>query len=553
MSNILQMLLDCRKMMLITIIFTIIINTIAVETTTGNRISSMKDSPSLSNDSPLWRYLSSVPSDDLISIIKAIERNVTVDDSCRTSLERFRVAFERKEWWIAEWIDSFGRPESGLLTGNSFWTGNQFECERLPVMLAKHNQPRLMPIATSYCVIDIAFLSSDIDRNDSSLIVPKSNVRVGSCLPGQCSLEDLNQLYVELVKYVHTTNSTDQLIDTLRPLLLNETRLQCNLPSTLTNGWFTRLATAAFVLMFTASVLISCSSTVWFSQQSNENDDCDDSIETKWIAIFKSFDLVRNFNRLFSTAEPNKLAMTITPPQPKPSLNCLNGIRVLSIQWVMLAHVLSYSRPVIKNASQVIDTSNSVEIHLIGNAGFAVDTFFTLSGLLLSYHFFRRCDNRTYKWTPKSLGAFYVGRYVRLTVVYAVVLMFYLLIADQLASGPNWLAFQNEVSKCKHDFWKNLLYINNISSQYYDQCMVWTWYLANDFQFHLIAPLCLMFLQRRRWQAWLLFAGIVLFSWIINFYLSVVNQLTFPEPLDLSEQTAHKYVLVVNIFNHRLH
>lgn len=74
-----------------------------------------------------------------------------------------------------------------------------------------------------------------------------------------------------------------------------------------------------------------------------------------------------------------------------------------------------------------------------------------------------------------------------------MVLGFYIQISPHLGSGPFWISYYS-VDSCAAGWWRNLLFVNNLNSHMYDQCMVWTWYVANDMQFFLVSPLFLVLL-----------------------------------------------------------
>jgi hypothetical protein len=102
----------------------------------------------------------------------------------------------------------------------------------------------------------------------------------------------------------------------------------------------------------------------------------------------------------------------------------------------------------------------------------------------------------------------------RLTPVYAIVLMFFTCVYPLFRSGPSFPEIFLDYQECETSWWVHLLYLNNIidirsnfvsdlnwerlSLQFIisGQCMGWTWSLANDFQFHCIAPLFIFLLVR---------------------------------------------------------
>uniref|UniRef100_T1JK46 Acyltransferase 3 domain-containing protein n=1 Tax=Strigamia maritima TaxID=126957 RepID=T1JK46_STRMM len=124
-------------------------------------------------------------------------------------------------------------------------------------------------------------------------------------------------------------------------------------------------------------------------------------------------------------------------------------------------------------------------------ASFSVDTFFTLSGLLLTRSFLKRQEKveGSYLWILKL----YFLRYLRLTPVYAVVLIiFQTILFPYYSNSSLWPQHVNE--HCYKYWWKHLLYINNIKPNFTEDCFGESWYLAIDMQFHIISPIILIFL-----------------------------------------------------------
>lgn len=169
-------------------------------------------------------------------------------------------------------------------------------------------------------------------------------------------------------------------------------------------------------------------------------------------------------------------------------LSCINGIRFLSMAWIILGHTYKLaSEDYIKNMMDGLELHQSFTFQAVLAAPFAVDTFFLLSGTLLTYNFL---DNYYSKGNIglKTVFLIYVRRYLRLTPCYAVVLMIYTFILPNLFDGPYWSTDFSE--NCRSHWWQNLLYINNIF-KLKQGCMPWTWFLANDMQFFIISPIIL--------------------------------------------------------------
>jgi len=181
--------------------------------------------------------------------------------------------------------------------------------------------------------------------------------------------------------------------------------------------------------------------------------------------------------------------------------NAFNGIRVLSMCWVIIGHgFLLYLLPVY-NPTAEGRVLQSFPFAYLRGAEFAVDTFFFLSGFLATWGIANQLSQR--QLTTKTFLMLLVGRYLRLTPTYLVVIMLYWKVLPALATGPFWhdvtaLAAQ----QCSQDsnFVYNLLYLNNLLPKgKFSPCLGWSWYLANDFQFFLLVPIIVdVFLRGRR-------------------------------------------------------
>ncbi|XP_055327622.1 nose resistant to fluoxetine protein 6-like [Paramacrobiotus metropolitanus] len=192
--------------------------------------------------------------------------------------------------------------------------------------------------------------------------------------------------------------------------------------------------------------------------------------------ILLAFSLYGNGKKILDTCSTNDR-----------SLSCIHGIRFLSMTWVLLGHTYGFGFMVIRNLVVVEDVLGNFWFQAIANATVSVDTFFTMSGLLVCYLFVLN-----YEKTKKfPVIQYYIHRYWRLTAVYAVIMGVYLSLFKYLNIGPMWNPNGMEVDSCSYSWWTNLLYVNNLvrTSQ---QCMGWTWYLANDMQFYWVTPLILL-------------------------------------------------------------
>ncbi|CAG2247221.1 unnamed protein product [Mytilus edulis] len=152
-------------------------------------------------------------------------------------------------------------------------------------------------------------------------------------------------------------------------------------------------------------------------------------------------------------------AKLLSTHQPEGSLTAINGIRFISMTWVILGHSYIFVLFDVDNVGTFLpEMMKRVTFPAVSNALVSVDTFFVL----------------------------------RLTPPYMLVLMVYVSLFPYTGSGPEWKKDGNEYNYCKTSWYYNLLYINNFFEKPADSCFAWAWYLANDMQFFVLSPLILI-------------------------------------------------------------
>ncbi|CAG0891484.1 unnamed protein product [Darwinula stevensoni] len=183
----------------------------------------------------------------------------------------------------------------------------------------------------------------------------------------------------------------------------------------------------------------------------------------------------------------------------KDNIGCLNGIRFITMTWVVLGHVYSFkliSIPAV-NPISYIEMVNDWKFMAIVNAVVSVDTFFFLSGLLVTYLLLKELDRNKGRF---NIFRFYFHRYIRLTPALALLIAFTTVYMSRLRSGPYYFNLHQFLTKaCEDYWWRNLLYINNLFKQE-EMCAAHTWYMANDMQMYIISPLFIFPLFM--WPVW---------------------------------------------------
>ena len=177
------------------------------------------------------------------------------------------------------------------------------------------------------------------------------------------------------------------------------------------------------------------------------------------------------------------------------NLDVLNGVRVLSIGWVVLGHCYFWEMmngPIMNMTDYFAHMLTTYPSSIINNATFSVDVFFYLAGFLSTMSF---CG-AFIEAKKRKIMAFviaYVHRYIRLLPIYGTAILAAIYVVPRLAEAPLYYQLETQASVCSNYWWKNLLYVSNFGSLEHE-CIAWSWYLANDFQFFLINPIiCLVY------------------------------------------------------------
>ena len=123
-------------------------------------------------------------------------------------------------------------------------------------------------------------------------------------------------------------------------------------------------------------------------------------------------------------------------------MRVLNGLRVLSMGWVVLGHTyLMMPEGGLSNGFFSASVRARLPTIIIANGQFSVDTFFVLSGFLGAYVGLRKLGamDKAGKKVPSAPAlAFsaFVDRWLRLTPLYFFMLMVYMFLIPHVLTGP---------------------------------------------------------------------------------------------------------------------
>ncbi|CAL1277769.1 unnamed protein product [Larinioides sclopetarius] len=416
----------------------------------------------------------------------------TTSEKCVQDLQYVFRSLSSPIDWPLKMLDSFGKPESGILLGNFKWLGEYDEC--LKIYAPPDGKSGVGDFHGKYCSLSIPVVLEN-------MTIPLSTA---VCLPDSCNPNaTFNGLFKDLPKNV-TKFGMNENIETI----LSNTTITCKARSKeLTTG---AICVIIFLCIMVLLAVIGSSITalehymesksekgsVNIDGKSSLNGDVenaprhtlpqgaiDDARFPVWFEKYKTF-----FNCFCIFTNGEKILNT---GGSEGHLPCLHGIRFFSMTWVIVCHSYLGVATYIRNPLESINYVDNWTFQIIMNGFFSVDSFFVLSGFLVAYVYFKQAPKRNGEipWLY-----YYLHRYIRLTPVYMIVLAFFAAVGPFLGSGPLWPDY-TVIPACKDNWWWNLLYINNFQNMS-DWCMGWSWYLANDMQFYVITPLFLITLYR---------------------------------------------------------
>lgn len=206
------------------------------------------------------------------------------------------------------------------------------------------------------------------------------------------------------------------------------------------------------------------------------------------------------------------------PRNSKVDLNAIDGIKVLSMIWLISGHTLLFFIRTIANGRDFWSVLRDARFMTIMAGIFPVDTFFTITGILTAYLKFNK--NPHDLKSPRYWMEAFVHRYLRFMPMYLFVFWYTRDVSEYIGAGPLWdyaTANTSLRSMCKQESaLVPILFQANFKS--IDQhCVKPAWYLANDYQFLLVTPLFMGLIIKSKWLGYSVIGLSVALSLMLQF------------------------------------
>ena len=475
--------------------------------------------------------------------------NCTVSDDAEKDIEFLITRLDQAIYYI----DATAKIPDGILQGKFMWMGNYEECLSIDPL---YNTARKNYFKGKY------FMASIIKNGTGFLPSPANpkgvQISLGICLPDSFSSDDAK---CELDKLLFLLQNSPQTPSLLKGQNITVNTTYADEEIKLDGGSITAIVISSIIVCL---VLVGTFIDLVFSKVDadmtlldggksfsdgstnvvHESADYettdrsglldggmfDDSIQyERWSGVRKK--LLDVFVAFSFISNAKKLLGTSTAKSP---LACLNGLRVISMWWVIQGHVYAFCIYMVANPVAAVKIEKRFTFQPILNGTFSVDTFFFLSGLLVAYLALKEIKEKgKLNWVY-----FFLHRIWRLTPLYAFVLMIFTTLSLYMYTGPFSILslkpldspFRKMIDTCKDYWWTNLLYINNFYPDYGSlggTCMGWSWYLAIDMQCYLvISPFVIFFLHKKKFAGLSVAGGLIVVCIAIRGFVTSYYGLT---------------------------
>ena len=161
------------------------------------------------------------------------------------------------------------------------------------------------------------------------------------------------------------------------------------------------------------------------------------------MVFLAEFSAIKNLRRIFTMKQKND----------HETYPFLNGIRVLSLFWVIIGHSLLFNLIYTSNVLVGLSWLRNISMQFIFSAEFSVDTFFVLSGFLTTILFVRQVE-KDGKLSPRLMIMYYLHRYIRLTPTFLLVVAISINLTPYFGDGPIYPSQQGfETPLCRSKYW----------------------------------------------------------------------------------------------------
>ncbi|KAH8337675.1 hypothetical protein KR074_006563, partial [Drosophila pseudoananassae] len=394
----------------------------------------------------------------------------TDDEQCSADMKVVVEALRTRSPWALKMLDSWGSFPSGVLYGTFYDLGNFDECLNVHQEISSSQT-----VLGKYCFMGIPI------KDATEIEALKSmQIKIATCFPASCSGPQMESFAKQFYQIMF--NITESSIS------LNIDESGCQTSESEPWDGLT-IFTVVFLSLLTLIVAI-CTFYDYFL--CNDQSKCQTEIASVQRLICLISEKLPLLVKIISARANSRALFRISDTSSNPNvIDCLHGIRCMSLIWVVYLHEHMYSliSPNI-NFTYAISWLEKPMGSFFQHGYFSVDTFLFIGGLLVSMTSLRTMEKTKGKLNVPMM---YLHRVIRIWPVLAIAILIYVKMMPVLSGGPLFKSGFHGKEACINGWYWDLIFVQNYATQ---DCLDQSWYLAVDMQLYILSPLLLIALYK---------------------------------------------------------
>ncbi|XP_034111657.1 nose resistant to fluoxetine protein 6 [Drosophila albomicans] len=459
-----------------------------------------------------------------------------VNPKCESQLRQVQRGILSKQPWAMKVLDASGTKPSGFVYGQNYWLGSREACKGVQrpvgITLSK-NFDRVMHygLITQQAPFDmdyrVVYLRHNSPWQVEIKLMSEQIIHIGLCLPSACSSQEVKQLAGE---YVSRGMFAENDIFDMHPEVVYMKDLQ------LKDAFYQRSSFRLLVACTLATgALMLCAQQLLVGKKEQGTGGLAPAESELWRALHSMlrwqklqqlvscYDVPANWSKIFAVRENKAHEIPV-----------MNGLRSVCAIWIMIFHVVWFMYFTVHNKTVLLSYAEQAFFQYVSSAPLLVDVFFTISGFLQTYNFLRNSSQleavRRNGWRQnlQLFGKLLFHRYLRLGPLYLIVMLCVDLTYAYIGDTSVYHINERFDEMCSKHWWRNLFFIQNLFD-HRDMCANWSWSLACEMQFFILAN-ALLFLYVKHPKLTKALVGLILVSstaWSYGIGLSIKFQLSF--------------------------
>ena len=430
--------------------------------------------------------------------------NFNVSDNCKAAIQRLSELEVSDSQLMAYYLDSWGKPNDGILTGDTTFLGHYDECVNLKntalgemkyciySMIMETNASFTSPVDSSEGACSSNECPAPINRSSAT------DIKVGICYPSQCSSTEfttvLSTMVITNVAKITLPNKINSYATTIKSN--GDSLVFC--PDTDVEFDTGAVAVIAICRLLIGLVIVGTTVDYVLQQLSappevtknakviqtsiNDKETIEKPQHSDKEVTMKDFMLTFS---LYKT-----VPSLVSTKQPRSTIEGLSAIKIFFNSFIVIHHVYAFAILMFPFANHTLyfyDVRSRFTFQPTMNITFAVDAFFLISATLSAYLTFKDMD----KHKKFRCVYFYLNRILRLSPMYYLFTFIAYKLSVHLGQGPLW--YSQDYHTCTNTWWYNIFYLNNLLGCL-NSCMLATWHICADMQLFIFSPIFIVLL-----------------------------------------------------------